>query len=95
MTVLTDSWFATAVYSLCFLTSSLCAWLLMRSYLRWRSQMLFWSGLCFTLLAINNLIVILDMYIIVDRPLIMYRLGVSLAAVAVLLYGFIWQEDEA
>lgn len=57
--------------------------------------MLFWSGLCFTLLAINNLIVILDMYIIVDRPLIMYRLGVSLAAVAVLLYGFIWQEDEA
>jgi hypothetical protein len=56
--------------------------------------MLFWSALCFALLAVVNLAVIFDLVIYPDdidlRPL---RLWLTLLAVAVLLFGFIWDED--
>lgn len=95
MTWLANSWFPTAVYLLCFLTSTLCAGLLLRSYWRVRSRMLFWTSLCFTMLAINNLVVILDMLVVLDRNLVLYRLVPSLIGVTALLYGFITQESEA
>jgi hypothetical protein len=86
--------FPTLVYLLCFVTSVACAVLLARSFLRSRSRMLFWSALCFALLAGVNLIVIFDLVIYPDsvdlRP---YRLWLTLIAVAVLLFGFIWDED--
>jgi hypothetical protein len=56
--------------------------------------MLFWSALCFGLLALNNLIVIFDL-MIVPVDLGLYRLAASLLAVCVLLFGFIWRGDEA
>ena len=86
--------FPTLVYTLCFATCTLCAWLLARSYRRTRSRLLMWSALCFVLLAVSNFAVVLDMLVFptqVDlRPV---RLGLSLAAVGVLLFGFIWDED--
>jgi hypothetical protein len=85
--------FPTLVYSLCFATSALCAFLLGRSYLRARSRLLFWSSVCFVLLAGVNFVVVLDMLVYPDidfRPL---RLWLSLLAIAVLLFGFIWDED--
>ncbi|MBA2918362.1 hypothetical protein GON01_05175 [Sphingomonas sp. MAH-20] len=89
-----ETWFPGAVYLLCFITSAICAWLLMRSYLKVRGNMLFWSALCFGLLALNNLIVIFDL-MIVPVDLGLYRLAASLLAIAVLLFGFIWRGDEA
>ena len=85
--------FPTLVYTLCFATSTLCAYLLGRSFRRTRSRLLFWSALCFGLLAIVNFIVVLDMLVYRDVDLRPVRLWVSLAAVAVLLFGFIWDED--
>jgi hypothetical protein len=85
--------FPTLVYLLCFATSTLCAFLLGRSFRRTRSRLLFWSALCFGLLAVVNFVVVLDMLVypgIDFRPL---RLWLSLLAVAVLLFGFIWDED--
>jgi hypothetical protein len=86
--------FPTLVYTLCFATSTLCAYLLARSFRRSRSRLLLWSSLCFALLAVQNFVVVLDMLVFptqVDlRPV---RLALSLAAVAVLLFGFIWDED--
>ncbi|MFD1612471.1 DUF5985 family protein [Sphingomonas tabacisoli] len=90
-----NEWFPTAVYLLCFVTSATCAWLLMRSYLRVRGNLLFWSALCFGLLALNNLIVILDLLVFADIDLGLYRLLASLSAIGVLLFGFIWRGDEA
>ncbi|HYZ48226.1 MAG TPA: DUF5985 family protein [Sphingomonas sp.] len=90
-----DTWFPAAVYLLCFLTSAACAWLLMRSYLRARAQMLFWSALCFALLALNSMLVVLDLLIARDIDLGLYRLMASLAAVSVLIFGFVWRGDEA
>ncbi len=85
--------FPTLVYSLCFGTSGLCAFLLGRSFTRARSRMLFWSSLCFGLLAVVNLIVIFDLLIYPDVNLRSLRLWLTLVAVAVLLFGFIWDED--
>lgn len=86
--------FPTAVYILCFITSSACAWLLARSYWRTGTRLLLWSAICFLLLAGNNLIVVLDMLILPAWDLRILRLGLSLGAVGVLLFGFIWDIEE-
>jgi hypothetical protein len=57
--------------------------------------MLFWSACCFALLALNNLIVVADMLLVRGVDLGMFRLAASLAAVGVLIFGFIWRGDEA
>ena len=87
-------WLPTAVYALCFLTSSACAWLLGRSYLRTRTRLLLWSSLCFLLLAGNNLVLVLDVMVFPDINLRIGRLLLSLSAVIVLLFGFIWDLEE-
>ncbi len=78
------------VYILCFLTSSACAWLLGRSYVRSRARLLLWSCACFVLLAGNNLLLVLDLLVFPDVNLRIGRLLLALSAVSVLLFGFIW-----
>jgi hypothetical protein len=89
-----SSWFPTLVYALCFLTSSACALLLARNYRRTGARLLLWSALCFVFLALNNFVVILDMLIIPTIDFRLTRLTLSLAAVGVLLFGFIWDLEE-
>ena len=52
-----------------------------------------WSALCFALLAVANFVVVLDMLVYPELDFRPLRLWLSLAAVAVLLFGFIWDED--
>lgn len=85
--------FPTLVYLLCFATSTLCAFLLGRSFRRTRSRLLFWSALCFGLLAVVNFVVVLDMLVYPGTDFRPIRLWLSVVAVAVLLFGFIWDED--
>lgn len=86
--------FATSVYLLCFATSAGCAFLLARSYFRTRTRLLLWSALCFVLLAGNNLMVVIDMLVLPDVNLALSRLLFSAAALAVLLFGFVWDLEE-
>jgi hypothetical protein len=86
--------FPAAVYILCFLTSAACTWLLARNYARTGARLLMWSALCFGLLALNNVVVFLDALVIHDVDLAIVRLALSLAAVAILLFGFIWDLDQ-
>ncbi|HEV2746182.1 MAG TPA: DUF5985 family protein [Allosphingosinicella sp.] len=86
--------FPAAVYLLCLATSSACAYLLARNYARTGARLLLWSALCFVLLAANNLVVIVDLLLIPDMDLRYPRLVLSLAAVGVLLFGFIWDLEE-
>lgn len=88
--------FPAAVYILCFLTSSACAWLLGRSYARARVRLLFWSSVCFAFLAANNLILVLDLVVwpSPEVDLRLPRLLLALAAVISLLWGFVWQVEE-
>ena len=85
------------VYFLCFATSTACAWLLARNYRKARAPLLLWSSLCFLFLAANNFVVILDLMLIPSIDFRLTRLLLSLAAVGVLLFWFIWRhsEDEA
>ena len=86
--------FPAVVYALCFATSSACAWLLGRSYRRTGARLLLWSALCFFFLAANNLLLFVDMLVIRDVDLRLGRLLLALAAVGVLLFGFIWDLEE-
>ena len=87
--------FPTAVYLLCFATSSACAFLLWRNYRRTGARLLMWSALCFLLLAANNMLVVIDLVVLTEAvTLQLPRVVLSLAAVAVLLFGFIWDMEE-
>jgi hypothetical protein len=82
--------FPAVVYLLCFLTSSACAALLGRTYWQSGTRLLLWSALCFLLLAANNFVVVVDLLILPDWDFRVMRHSFSLAAIAVLLFGFIW-----
>jgi hypothetical protein len=86
--------FPTAVYLLCFATSSACAFLLARAYRRARARLLLWSALCFTLLAANNLVVIVDLLVLPERNFSLLRIALALAAVTILLFGLTWDSEE-
>lgn len=86
--------FPTGVYVLCFVTSSACAYLLARNFRRTRARLLLWSALCFLFLAANNLLVIVDLLLVETMDFRIWRVWTSLAAVAILLFGFIWDLEE-
>ena len=78
------------VYGLCGLTSIICAWLLFRGYRRSRTRLLFWSALCFTGFALNNALLLMDLYVFPQTDLFLLRSVTALAAVGVMLFGLIW-----
>jgi Family of unknown function (DUF5985) len=84
---------STVIYSLCALTALLCAWLLLQAYGRNRYRLLLWSGLCFTGLTANNMLLVLDKAVFPEVDLSLWRLVVALLAMLVLLYGLIWNAE--
>ncbi|MDE2183819.1 MAG: hypothetical protein KGJ78_12445 [Alphaproteobacteria bacterium] len=84
---------ATLIYLLCLLTSVVCAYLLIRSYGRYRTGILLWSAACFALLALNNLLMVIDIIVLPQVDLSLARTCCAVAAVGTLLYGFIWELD--
>ena len=83
--------FEAIVYFLCFVSSALCFYLLLSAFQRRRERLLLWSSLCFSLLAINNFLVFVDIILLPQVDLLPLRQLTALGAVAVLLYGFIWE----
>ena len=63
------------IYLLCAVTSLFCAWLLLRSYRRSGFALLFWSGLCFSALALNNMMLVLDKLVFPDVNFSIWRLA--------------------
>ena len=84
---------AQIIYLLCAVAALICAVLLFRAYLRGRYRLLLWSGLCFAGLTINNLILVLDKVVLVGADLSIWRTSVAVVAMAVLLYGLIWEAE--
>ncbi|HYW33383.1 MAG TPA: DUF5985 family protein [Gemmatimonas sp.] len=82
------------IYLLCFATSVWCAWLLLRAFRRTRSRLLFWSGLCFCCMAVNNLVLILDERVFPTHDLMAARLLPALAGVGLLLFGLVWETKQ-
>ncbi len=80
------------VYTLCALTSVLCAGLLLRSYSANKSKLLLWSTLCFVFLAINNILLLVDLVLTgPDVDLRFFRSGTALAGLALLTIGLVWE----
>jgi hypothetical protein len=81
------------IYTLCMLTALLCAVLLFRAYLRSRQQLLLWSAICFAGLTLNNFLLMLDKLVFIEVDLTTARSVSALFAMAILLYGLIWDSE--
>ena len=85
---------ALTIYLLCTLTSLACAWLLLAGYRRTRHRLLFWSGLCFCAMTVNNFLLTLDKIVFPTTiDLLPWRLVSALVAVLLLLCGLIYEEE--
>jgi hypothetical protein len=82
---------AEAVYVLCAATSIVCAAQLWRGFLASRTKLLFWSSLCFAIFALNNVLLFVDLVVVPSVDLSLWRNVTAVTAMAVLLYGLIWE----
>ena len=71
---------APIAYSLGVSTSILCAFLLIRSYRAHKTPLLLWSSLCFVGLALNNVLLFVDLFVVPDVDLLA-QLGTDRLAV--------------
>ncbi|HXT12994.1 MAG TPA: DUF5985 family protein [Candidatus Angelobacter sp.] len=83
---------ADVAYILCTLTSILCAALLLRGYKQSGLRLLFWSGLCFVGLALNNILLIVDVRVLPNVDLSGVRSLPALAGLLLLIFGLIWEK---
>lgn len=84
---------ASVVYMLGTLVTLACAILLLRGYIRGRRRLLLWSGLCFLGLAASNLVVFVDLVLLPDVDLYIWRLLLAAIAMMLLVFGLIWEGE--
>ena len=85
---------AAVVYFLCALTSLTCFVLLFRAWRANGARLLFWSALCFAGVTLNNMLLVVDrVFLPTAVDLSMWRLAVALAAVLLLVFGLVWEEE--
>jgi hypothetical protein len=82
---------ATLIYALCAFTSIACAILLFRGYRASGARLLLWAGLCFTGLALNNVLLFVDLGLAPELDLSVWRSLPTLLGLALLTYGLIWE----
>lgn len=82
-----------AIYLLAFATNLLCSFLLLRAYRQVMKSLLLWSGLCFAGLALASAMVFVDLVLFPRVDLFLIRLGISVAAMGILIYGLIFEES--
>ena len=80
------------IYGLCALSTTCCAWLLLRAYSASRARLLAWSGICFALLALNNIVLVVDLVVLPSVNLLIVRNVSALLGIAAMLYGLISDE---
>jgi hypothetical protein len=80
---------AETVYVLCAATSIACAVLLLRGYIRSRTRLLFWSSICFVGLALNNVLLLVDLVIVPGVDLSIPRNLAALAGMVALMAGLV------
>lgn len=79
------------VYLLCAATCLLCAIMLFRGYAKSKVRLLFWSGLCFAGLMVDNVMLYVDVVVMPDIDLSIWRKLPGLVATLLLLFGLIWE----
>ncbi|HYE60475.1 MAG TPA: DUF5985 family protein [Phycisphaerales bacterium] len=82
------------VYVLCALTAMMCAVLLARAYLKSQSRLLLFSALCFTALALNSILLVVDRIVLpTEVDLRAWRIGVATVGLVVMLGALITSKD--
>ena len=82
---------AETTYALCAITSLAAAILLLRQYRATRTRLLFWSFVGFSGLALNNVLVFVDLVLVPTTDLALVRTLSGFAGLIALLYGLIWE----
>lgn len=80
---------AEAVYLLCAATSIVCGVLLLRGYHLSGTRLLFWASFCFLGLAINNVMLFMDLIVFREIDLFWWRTVPAIGGMVILLYGLI------
>lgn len=83
--------FGNIVYVLCAATSTVCALLLIRGYRQSRSRLLLWSAVCFVGLALNNLMLLIDLGVVPGVDLSLWRVLPAVIGAGALLYSLVWE----
>jgi hypothetical protein len=81
------------IYTLCAVTAGLCAFFLLRGYLRTHMRLLLWSGMCFLLFGVSNLLNVVNHWWLTSADLMVQRLLVTLLGVMLLIYGLVWERE--
>jgi hypothetical protein len=81
------------IYTACSAMSLLCAALLLAAFRRSGHRLLLWGGLCFSGLTLGSAVLIADKLVFTAIDLSTERYAVTLASLAVLLYGMIWDVE--
>lgn len=81
-------------YAVGVLTSVLCAALLTRSYLKERTPLLLWCSLCFVGLAVNNVLLFADLFVVPELSLELWRSGTGLISLCLMIIGLIWEDGQ-
>jgi len=84
---------ASLVYVLGALTTLFCAILLLRGYAHTRQKLLFWIGLCFAVLTLSNVLLFFDLVLLPNVNLHLTRLGTAARAMALLVFGLVWESE--
>ena len=82
---------AEVIYLLCAATSLLVAALLLRQYLKRRTRLVLWSVACFAALAVNNVLVYVDLVMFTGIDLSLYRGMAGAVAMTIMVYGLVWE----
>lgn len=82
---------AEVVYVLCAATSAFCAVMLLRSYRVQRSRLLLLSMSCFVGLALNSLLLPIDLLALPDIDLRLLRTSIAYVSILAFLLGLIWE----
>ena len=84
---------AVLIYGLCTLLATVIAVMLWRQHRRSPSRMIYWTALCFSGLALSNLLLVLDKLVFPDMDLRLLRHSVSLVSIGLLLFGLVYEEE--
>lgn len=83
---------STVVYLLCAATSLLCAILLYLKYRRSKTKLLFWSAICFSGLALNNILLVIDVVVLgQSTDLSTWRVLPAAFGLTALVMGLAWE----
>lgn len=82
---------STIVYLLCALTSIACAVLLFFKYRRTKTKLIFWCAICFFGLALNNILLVVDLVLTPPTlDLFVIRSVPAALGFVALVTGFAW-----